>query len=342
MNISTNYSIYNVNYNTPQFKGNNCTKIVKHPTAKKYLPKLLAVLLPLSLLQCMSNVDSRTSGKTEHENYTIEYFDIKTGTKDAIEKSLEDFEKNATNTDFLDDMTIDITKRYENLNNNDAYRRFLKQQHNVENVHGSSFYSDNAIPKRVCIQEAAHNDDKIRNLLQNFEFSSIESIDFTLMHELGHHFDKYYGHNHNAKFVQKREAMLSKYANQDSLSVYKMPKEKDDLITEITYSDNSGLSDKADFKDAFLKDLQNIAEIKNTGKGKLAQNIDYFIAGINFKEEINEKTVFIHDGSRAEVYANLFSYAVGKDDGDKETFIENFKNSYEIVKKDVAEYIGIK
>ena len=120
-----------------------------------------------------------------------------------------------------------------------------------------------------------------------------------------------------------------------------MPKDKDDLITEITYSDNSGLSDKPDFKQAFLKDLQNIAKIKKEGKGKLASNISYFIKGINFNKKIDEKAVSIYGASRAEVYANLFSYAVGKDDGEKDVFTENFKNSYKIVKRDVSEKIGM-
>ena len=73
MNISSYYGAYNINYNTPQFKAKNCAKIIKAPTAKRYIPKLLAVLLPLSLLQCANNVDSRTNGETKGKNYNIEY-----------------------------------------------------------------------------------------------------------------------------------------------------------------------------------------------------------------------------------------------------------------------------
>lgn len=347
MNISTNYSVYsaynsyNANYTTPQFKAKVASNVVKPNKVKRFIPKMLAVLLPLTVLQCVNNIDPRVDGNFQGENYTVEYFDVKSKTKEYIEQSLTDFENSATNIDFLNGIKIDITKKYENLDNGDAYRRYLKQQHNVKNVHGSNFYSDSVIPKRVCIQEDAHNDDKIKNLFQNFEFSSLESIDFTLMHELGHQFDKYYGHDHSANFAKERDAMLARYASKDSLSVYDMPTDEDDITTEITYSDNSGMSDKPDFKNAYLKDLKNIAQIKKYGNGKLADNINYFIAGIDFNKEINERTVDIHDGSRAEVYANLFSYAVGKNDGDKKTFTQNFKNCYKIVKKDVAEKIGI-
>lgn len=344
MQVSTNYNQYNIY--TPQFKAKPVSqafsqKVVKPLKTKRVLPKLLAVLLPLSILKCTSNVDVRTSGVTDTENYKIEYFDVNQSTRDVVDNSLKDFKEQATNTDFLDGMVIDITKKYENLDDKDSFRRHLKNQKNVECVHGTSFYSDSAIPNRICLQEAAHNDDKFLNFIRNFEFSSLESIDFTLMHELGHQFDKFYGHDHNANFAVERDNMLSKSANQDSLSVYNMPKDKNDLKIEYEYIDNSGLSDKTKFKEAFLKDLQNIAEIKKQDNGKLAYNIDYFIAGINFDKEITEKLVYIHDGSRAEVYANLFSYAVGKDDGDKEVFTQNFKNCYEVVKQDVLEKIGI-
>ena len=341
MNISTNSSVYNVyygrnytKYTAPQFKAKTVSEIAKPRKVKKILPKLLAVLLPLSILKCASNIESRVDGNFQGENYRVEFFDVKSGTKNHIVSSLKDFEEKATNIDFLDGTTIDITNEHEDLDNGDAFRRYLKQQGYAPTVHGSSFYSDGVISKKICVQEAAHDDNKING-------SSLESIDFTLMHELGHQFDKYYGHDRNADFVKERETMLARYAGQDSLSIYKLPTNEKDLETEINYLQNSGMSDKTNFQDAFLKDLKDIAEIKKQGTGKLARNIDYFIKKVNFNKEINEKVVSNLDGTRSEVYANLFSYAVGKNDGDKETFTQNFKYSYEVVKKDVSEKIGI-
>ena len=48
------------------------------------------------------------------------------------------------------------------------------------------------------------------------------------------------------------------------------------------------------------------------------------------------------DARRSETYAELFSYAVGEDNGDKEAFLSNFSNSYKIVKRDIEKYLGIK
>ena len=39
------------------------------------------------------------------------------------------------------------------------------------------------------------------------------------------------------------------------------------------------------------------------------------------------------------LYANLFSYAVGENDGDKDEFLDNFKNSYTIVRSDIEKYL---
>ena len=91
-----------------------------------------------------------------------------------------------------------------------------------------------------------------------------------------------------------------------------------------------------------MKDLQTIADIKKSGNGKLADNIEYFVQGINFKKEIDSNIVDLHSGARSEVFASLFSYAIGEDDGDKNTLTKNFKNSFEVVKNYLKEYVDFK
>lgn len=335
--------MFKINCYTLNFKAKNLSNIVKNKNSKNFLPKAaIAVLLPLSVIQATNCCDPRINDKTTKDGYTVEYFDVKKKTKDAIDQTLIDFEEAVSNTDFMKGLKIDVANRSEDLNDIDAYRRFIKNEVKNSNIHGASYFSDNSIPKRVYIQEAGHNDEKLANLFKKGSYSANDEISFTLMHELGHQFDKFYGHDANAPFAIKRDEMLSKNAQIDSSLVYECPKAIEDQMIELDYRDNSGLSDKQEFKKAFLKDLQKIADIKKTGNGKLADNIDYFIRSINFKKEIDSNVVDYLDGARAEVYANLFSYAVGENDGDKNIFTQNFENSFNVVKDDVINYLNFK
>ena len=45
--------------------------------------------------------------------------------------------------------------------------------------------------------------------------------------------------------------------------------------------------------------------------------------------ETTEEIVETKDALRSEVYANLFSYGIGENNGDKDAFISNFANSWE-------------
>ena len=71
-----------------------------------------------------------------------------------------------------------------------------------------------------------------------------------------------------------------------------------------------------------------------------ASNIDYYISDIDFSTELNEDDIDLYDGVRAEVYANLFSYAIGEDDNNKAKFVNNFINSFKVVQKDIKKYIS--
>ena len=70
------------------------------------------------------------------------------------------------------------------------------------------------------------------------------------------------------------------------------------------------------------------------------ENLNYFLSGINLEEKITDDVVNLQDASRAEVYANLFAYATGENNGDKEAFLNNFQNSYKVVKKDIKNFLG--
>lgn len=300
--------------------------VTKNICKKVLIPSMFAMMIPLGLLQ----YSNRISEKTNLNGQKIEYFQVKHNTKEAIEEALLDFRAKAQNTEFLDGINIDVTQNYSKLDEKNSFRRSLKSEEHTSNICGTNFYSDSAIPKYICIQEDVH---RIYESPKN-------SIKFTLMHELGHQFDKFYGHDHNADFAIAYDKMLARNAALDSSLVYTRPSTLEDMTILYEYGCKNGLSDKSEFKNAFKKDLQNIAEIKQAGNKTLAKNLNYFLSGIKLEEKITDDVVNFHDASRAEVYANLFSYATGENNGDKEAFLNNFQNSYKVVKKDIKNFLG--
>ena len=65
----------------------------------------------------------------------------------------------------------------------------------------------------------------------------------------------------------------------------------------------------------------------------------YYSKGIDFTMDITPEMVDGADRAREEVYANLFSYAMGENDGEKHDFLATFPNSYEVVKDDIKHFI---
>lgn len=321
-------------------KSSNTFKTLKglntNSSLKKAFPKAMYVLLPLSILCTMcTKTENRVSGKTDFNNSQIEYFNVKKTTKDAIESSLNKFAKDAKTINFLDAVDIDITKKFKNLDSNDAFRCALKERENSKYTGGISFYSDSAVPRKICIQENAHDEKP------NGKDTQATLIKSTLMHEIGHQFDEFYGHNSKSIVAKKWNSVQARKAQEDSLSVYTSPKEKD-LEAKIEYVRQNGLSDRKEFKEAYYKDLLNIYDVRKSGNGILTKKLSYFVPNFEKIESITLEKIDLLDARRSETYAELFSLAVGEDNGDKDAFLSNFSNSYKIVKKDIEKYLGIK
>lgn len=329
------------NYNLSLFSNKNLTSFKKESLnksfVKKMLPKTMYVLLPLSILCTMcSKTENRVTEKTSFNNSNVEYFNVKESTKEAVQNSLENLKSKAKTIDFLDEVNIDVTKNFKNLDTKEAFRCALKERPNSESTGGISFYSDKNIARKICLQEDAHKQSRIHKEAQA---SAIKS---TLMHEIGHQFDDFYGHNHESTIAKNWNEVQVKRAQEDSLSVYSNPTDVKDFQVKLDYIRQNGLSDKKEFKEAYYKDLQKIHEIQTSGNGKLAEKLFYFVPRVESLNEITLERVDGLDARRSETYAELFSYAVGEDNGDKEAFLSNFSNSYKIVKRDIEKYLGIK
>lgn len=324
-------------YNKAAVKLQN-NKITTFPLKPKR--KTLACLVGLSILfGSLTSCFSRNKINSEEiiNNINIEYTGVNPETADAVKDAISDFaEKN--DIDFLENVNLTVVDEYKNLNTTNSFQQYMKQSENRDNEKGCSFYSDSRLPKNILIQESAHNADKIMNILSGNELSNYKFIRQTLLHEIGHQFDSYYGHDHNDEFAKVWDEIQYQREKNPQLSPYTTPKDNKSIIAKINYNSENGLSDKPEFKQAILKDLNKIAKLRESNQ--LASNIDYYISDIDFSTELNEDDIDLYDGVRAEVYANLFSYAIGEDDNNKAKFVNNFINSFKVVQKDIKKYIS--
>ena len=86
------------------------------------------------------------------------------------------------------------------------------------------------------------------------------------------------------------------------------------------------------------KDAENLG--KNTFSNFLFKPscIDYYIFDVDVTDGVTDKEVDKAYYHRSEIFAQLFSYAMGQDDGQKKDIVEKFKNCY----KYIEQFFGIK
>ena len=347
MNINTrfpnNYAIsyrkygqnQNVSFNG-YIKGKNRVK-----TLKSFVPFVLAGTFFIGNLSMCST--SRYSGKDSYKGFDVEYYNVKNDTKNELISAYQEFKSKLTpKNDFLEGVNLILTDERSSLDDDNSFKSFLKKNKTFAHTGGMSFYSDDMVQRNIAINEKAHNfNDEFYNLITTGEKTIAPQLRHSLMHEVGHQFDEYFGHDHSEKFALDFDSvMFLKERNpNENPYAYRCKSEKEYSIVKF-YNDNNTLSDKDEFKQAILEDLKNVVRIKNSPYEFLPTNINYFTQGIDLTKEITLKDIDNTDRARSEVYANLFSYAVGENDGDKTNFINAFSNSFEVVKNDVKTYLG--
>ncbi|MCI1273104.1 MAG: hypothetical protein LKG27_01565 [Clostridiaceae bacterium] len=348
-----NFNIHKFFNKTP-FKNNNKEKVnIKNryntnPTKSIY-KRCLHKLKPYALAGLITYgginacTDNNINGTTNLDGIKIEYTDIKPQTKVDILEPLLQLKKQLTpETDFLKNIKISVVNSVDELDNSDDFNKYVKLSENSEeNAKGYSLYSDGKLQKRILIQESAHNDDKIYNLIRTGNYNSDNAIKQSLMHEVGHQFDQFFGHDHEADFAKEWDSINATRFNDPQINSFDFPSNVSTQKSKVTYDLNCALSDKNKFYYTMIDDLKNIAKLKKLGSDELANNIDYYLSFIDLNAPINYEAMELADATRAEVYANLFSYAIGQDDGDKAKFTKNFANSYKLVKKDIIKYLHI-
>ena len=329
--------------NTPNFQGN--TSVPQVHTAKNPLKKLMpyifgGMMITGGFSACSNESNQKYTENEINNGIRVEYYYVQKETRDSVMKPLFELKSklNAEN-DFLEGVTVYVAKSTDNLNLGNSFTDDIKKNAG-DNLKGRSFYSDALLPNRIFIQEDSHNGHEIYDK-KNKRPSKIPAMRQTLMHETGHQFDNYFGHDHSAEFAQKYDSLLEA----KELNMYENPnnfvvKTDEDFKILNDYLKNSALSDKKEFKKAVWKDVSNL-RLTPLNSGNLPENIQYFVQSFDFSKPITPRDIEAAEHARGEIYANLFSYAVGQDDGEKEKFIKAFKNSYKIVKSDVKKYLKL-
>ena len=112
-------------------------------------------------------------------------------------------------------------------------------------------------------------------------------------------------------------------------------------LANDTFQKNKDLSDSSEFKKAWKQDAQNL------GKRSLSNflfkkcHIDYYVFDVDITDGVTDDEVEEADSHRSEIFAQLFSYAMGEDDGQKKAIVEKYSNCYRMVKLYIKKYLGI-
>ena len=310
----------------PRFTGKNQPKNTPKSAGnplKRIAPWVFSGMLLTGVSSCSE--EKRYSDFEKFSGITTEYTDVTKQTRDSVMKPVYELQKKLSPDDnFLKGIKYDIVRSFSNMNAGDSFKKYVKENESDVSYKGTSFYSDRLLPKRIAVQECAFEDN-----------NKIKAMRQTVMHETGHHFDNYYGHDHNADFAQKWDSIMYKHEiNPESdLFTFRTVIEKDRQIEGYFYANNS-LSDKTEFQNALYKDINNL---KN--KKELPKDIDYYLGNIDTKIGTTREELNRADGVRSEIYANLFSYLTGQDDGNKEKFLDCFSDSKKIVAKDMKKFL---
>lgn len=308
---------------------------------KNFFPYVLSGFLTLSS-SCQSN-----KGLSNVENFNqtkVEYFNVKKETKDSLDVTLKTLKsKLNSDNDFLKDVDVVITKTYDDMDDSHSFKRFLKSQNDTELDKGISFYSDKKIKRIIIVQEKSHDNeaDKSLNEAMGLGYTAMPTLRHSLMHEIGHQFDEYFGHDHDSELAKQWDNIVYSKEIDSKQNPYSFDTTDGELDVQVDYEYSSGLSDKPEFQQALQKDLVHIAKLRKNKSSHLACNLNYYTQGIDFNKPITKQAVDLADYARSEVYANLFAYAMGENDGDKRDFTENFKNAYKVVQNNIQQYINV-
>ncbi len=269
-------------------------------------------------------------GKTINKVYYKYYSGTTQETRNAVKSTVAEFQKRVgKNGAFINGYTFSVVNEYKDLNPDTPFKKYLKENSdNYTYTFGASNPTVIDEEKGIIIQAKEHSFP--RSLFhRNIESKLIETA---ALHEIGHNFDNYYG---------LKDENIVREVRKLHFSDKNITKKQQNILNQ--YSRNKDLSDSKEFKQAWLKDATALGKDKNKYYEFKMDKIRryYAIEDIDITDEITKQEIENADKSRSEIFAQLFAYALGKDDGRKKEIIKAYPNTYNVVKAYIKKYLNI-
>lgn len=250
-------------------------------------------------------------------------------TKDAVKSTVVDFkQKLPKDNNFLNGCNFEVVDEYKNLENTSIFTKFVKDNAADFKYTGGCTISPVIIDKEEIIIKTGTIG--IKSVWR--DNVPKEQVSHATMHEIGHRFDEHYG--------SCSENLKQKVRNISDADVIKETPQSEKILTD--FSNVKDLSDSKSFKEVFKKDLE---AMQNGGiKSWLFRNYsapEYGTLEIDISDGVTNEEVDSADNSRCEVFAQLFSYAMKEDDGNKDSITKNYPKSYQMVKLYIRKHLGI-
>lgn len=271
-----------------------------------------------------------SEGKVTNKVYFKYYAGTTTETRNAVKNTAAGFLKRAgKNAAFINGYTFSIVNEYKDLPSDTNFKKYLKDNSdNLTNTYGASNPTVIDEEKGIIIQA------KERSFLRSIFNSNIDAkfIETATLHEIGHIFDNYFG---------AKDKNLIKKVRKLHLTDKNLTKTQQNMLNK--YLRNKDLSDSKEFKQAWLKDATVLGKNKNKYNEFKNDNIRryYAIEDINITDGITLQEIEDADKSRSEIFAQLFAYALGRDDGHKDEIIKAYPNTYKIVQNYINKYLNL-
>lgn len=257
--------------------------------------------------------------------------------QDVVQKAiLKIYNSSTKNQAFFDGLCLNV---YESWDDPDSPRKmpdlkFGYTRYPIADTQKNIFV-------KTCINQPVSSG--INNLYLNYSV-----INETVLHELGHIFDYYFA-NPDPELKSKLQWIMASEENCNTVD--------DKVFNELLkkYKSQNGLSDSEEYKNAWKSDMENVFKGRTSARCEyVLDDLGYFAPDFQGGNSENKNTIILKDGiseeeleladrSREEVFAQLFACAVGAkvDPYERALITKIYKNTYKVVKKYIAEYLGV-
>jgi len=246
--------------------------------------------------------------------------------KDAVKNRVTAFKNEIKkNKFFLNNFTFHICDSFKTLGNKSKLTKYVSEHSDQFFYIGGMTASFKEGTSDIIIKTSK---DSVFNISVDKQISDVTQA---TMHEIGHQFDDQFGYC-DPKLLRE---------------VKKLPLWTDDEGTKEqqklydTFLKNKDLSDSNEFKKAWKQDVQNLGKSSLSNFLFKHSHIDYYVFDVDITDGVTDDEVEEADSHRNEIFAQLFSYAMGEDDGQKEAIVEKYSNCYRMVKLYIKKYLGI-